>query len=85
MNFIMQNQTPKFNILLTTYEILMTDLEWLANIKWFLCIVDEGHRLKSKTTQLTKSFDYLDSPRRILLTGTPIQNSMDELFNLLHF
>ena len=80
-----KRKTPKFNILLTTYEILMTDLEWLANIKWFLVIVDEGHRLKSKTTQLTKSFELLDAERRILLTGTPIQNSMDELFNLLHF
>eukprot|EP01083_Nonionella_stella_P144660 452020_1 len=80
-----KRKTPKFNILLTTYEILMMDLEWLANIKWFLCIVDEGHRLKSRSTQLAKSFEMLDAQRRVLLTGTPIQNSMDELFNLLHF
>ncbi|CAN0533724.1 unnamed protein product, partial [Ectocarpus sp. 12 AP-2014] len=58
----------------------------LKAIKWELLVVDEAHRLKagatSKVCQLTAS---LDTRHRLLLTGTPLQNTVDELFNLLQF
>ena len=78
-------RTTKFNILLTTYEICVTDVEWLADVKWQFLVVDEGHRLKNKTTKLAQAFEMMKIDRRLLLTGTPIQNSIGELFNLLMF
>ncbi|ETO14776.1 chromodomain-helicase-DNA-binding protein, partial [Reticulomyxa filosa] len=75
----------KFNVLLTTYEIVLSDAEYLAEIPWFLAVIDEGHRLKSTQTKLADAFKYIKPDRRVLLTGTPIQNSVQELFNLLSF
>jgi len=75
----------KFNILLTSYETCLTDLEHLYGMRWFFVVVDEGHRLKNKTSKLSEAFRQLKIDRRLLLTGTPIQNTVEELFNLLTF
>ncbi len=75
----------KFNILITSYEMLLTDFLYLEPIKWKYLIVDEGHRLKNKTARLMEAFDTLQIPRRLLLTGTPIQNNTTELWTLLNF
>lgn len=75
----------KFNILLTSYETCLTDLEHLFGLRWFFVVVDEGHRLKNKTSKLSEAFRQLKIDRRLLLTGTPIQNTVEELFNLLTF
>lgn len=69
----------KFNILITSYEMLLADLPDLESIKWKYLIVDEGHRLKNKTARLMEAFDQLKIPRRLLLTGTPIQVSHPSL------
>ena len=58
--------------MVTTCEIILQDVEWLADIKWFFCIVDEGHRLKSRKTKLFDAFKHLKCDRRILLTGTEL-------------
>eukprot|EP00808_Paulinella_micropora_P023964 g38931.t1 len=50
-----------------------------------LDFVDEGHRLKNKSNKLLEALNCLDCPRRLLLTGTPIQNSMNELFTLFNY
>ena len=75
----------KFNVLLTSYETCLTDLEHLYGMRWFFVVVDEGHRLKNKTSKLSEAFRQLKIDRRLLLTGTPIQNTVEELFNLLTF
>jgi SNF2 family DNA or RNA helicase len=48
-------------------------------------VVDEGHRLKNRQARLVEALSFLQVPRRVLLTGTPIQNNTLELFTLLNF
>ena len=78
---------PKFNILLTTYETLIADadLAALAAMRWRYVVVDEGHRLKNRASRILDALQQCNAERRLLLTGTPIQNSTAELFTLLNF
>lgn len=75
----------KFDVLLTSYEMINMDTITLKPIKWECMIVDEGHRLKNKDSKLFSSLKQFSSRHRVLLTGTPLQNNLDELFMLMHF
>ncbi|KAI3902301.1 hypothetical protein MKW92_048806 [Papaver armeniacum] len=75
----------KFDVLLTSYEMINLDSASLKPIKWECVIVDEGHRLKNKDSKLFISLKQYSSNHRTLLTGTPLQNNLDELFMLMHF
>ncbi|KAJ4827142.1 hypothetical protein Tsubulata_024448 [Turnera subulata] len=75
----------KFDVLLTSYEMINLDSASLKPIKWECMIVDEGHRLKNKDSKLFLSLKQYSSNHRVLLTGTPLQNNLDELFMLMHF
>ncbi|KAL3650669.1 hypothetical protein CASFOL_007072 [Castilleja foliolosa] len=75
----------KFDVLLTSYEMINMDSSSLKPIKWECMIVDEGHRLKNKDSKLFNSLTQYSSRHRVLLTGTPLQNNLDELFMLMHF
>lgn len=75
----------KFDVLLTSYEMINLDSASLKPIKWECMIVDEGHRLKNKDSKLFMSLTQYPSRHRVLLTGTPLQNNLDELFMLMHF
>jgi SWI/SNF-related matrix-associated actin-dependent regulator of chromatin subfamily A protein 2/4 len=81
-----QMKGAKFNVLLTTYEYVIKDKAILAKIRWKYMIIDEGHRMKNhhcKLTQILNTF-YI-APHRLLLTGTPLQNKLPELWALLNF
>lgn len=75
----------KFDVLLTSYEMINLDTASLKPIQWECMIVDEGHRLKNKDSKLFHSLKQYSSRHRVLLTGTPLQNNLDELFMLMHF
>ncbi|KAK6927613.1 Zinc finger, PHD-finger, partial [Dillenia turbinata] len=75
----------KFDVLLTSYEMINLDTASLKPIEWECMIVDEGHRLKNKDSKLFSSLKQYSSNHRVLLTGTPLQNNLDELFMLMHF
>ncbi|KAK7377174.1 hypothetical protein VNO80_02594 [Phaseolus coccineus] len=75
----------KFDVLLTSYEMINSDSSSLKPIKWESMIVDEGHRLKNKDSRLFSSLKQYSTKHRVLLTGTPLQNNLDELFMLMHF
>ncbi|KAJ4952799.1 hypothetical protein NE237_029631 [Protea cynaroides] len=75
----------KFDVLLTSYEMINFDTTSLKPMKWACMIVDEGHRLKNKDSKLFLSLKQYSSRHRVLLTGTPLQNNLDELFMLMHF
>ena len=78
--------TSKFNVLVTTYETLLADIEYLSTFRWRVMITDEGHRLKSPTSKISVALrDGLDVEHNILLTGTPIQNNTHELWALMSF
>ncbi|KAL0227520.1 hypothetical protein RCL1_003664 [Eukaryota sp. TZLM3-RCL] len=76
----------KFQVCLTTYDFIMKDKKYLAKTYWLYIIVDEGHRMKNSGSKLTsilrKDFH---SRNKLLLTGTPLQNSLPELWSLLNW
>ncbi|KAJ3669650.1 hypothetical protein LUZ60_011600 [Juncus effusus] len=76
----------KFSVLLTHYDLIMKDKKFLKKVQWFYLIVDEGHRLKNHDCALSRAIvSGYRIKRRLLLTGTPIQNSLQELWSLLNF
>lgn len=79
------NNRLKFNVLLTTYEILLKDKSFLNAISWAVLGVDEAHRLKNDDSSLYRSLFDFNTFHRVLITGTPLQNSLRELWALLHF
>ncbi|MCH81223.1 helicase swr1 [Trifolium medium] len=77
----------KFNVLLTTYEYLMNkhDRPKLSKVHWHYIIIDEGHRIKNASCKLNAELKHYQSSHRLLLTGTPLQNNLEELWALLNF
>ncbi|XP_041475495.1 transcription activator BRG1-like isoform X1 [Lytechinus variegatus] len=79
-------RSTKFNVLLTTYEYVMKDKGFLSKIRWKHMIVDEGHRMKNHHCKLTQILNtHYSSHHRLLLTGTPLQNKLPELWALMNF
>ncbi|KAF2219730.1 SNF2-family ATP dependent chromatin remodeling factor snf21 [Elsinoe ampelina] len=75
-----------FQVLLTTYEFIIKDRPILAKVKWLHMIVDEGHRMKNANSKLSSTItQYYNTRYRLILTGTPLQNSLPELWALLNF
>jgi chromodomain-helicase-DNA-binding protein 7 len=79
------NKIYKFNVLVTTYEIIIADFSILKNIHWKYLVVDEAHRLKNKSSKLAENLKNFYYDNILLLTGTPIQNNLEELWSLLNF
>eukprot|EP01029_Cantina_marsupialis_P031516 TRINITY_DN912_c1_g1_i2.p1 TRINITY_DN912_c1_g1~~TRINITY_DN912_c1_g1_i2.p1 ORF type:complete len:1876 (-),score=622.51 TRINITY_DN912_c1_g1_i2:229-5856(-) len=79
-----QNQF-KFHILLTSHSILRTDREFLERVPWKALIMDEGHILKNQDSKLQVYLKDFTREHTVLMTGTPLQNSVDELWSLLNF
>ena len=74
-----------FPVVVTSYELCMNDRKFLANYQWRYIIVDEGHRLKNMNCKLVQELMTYNSANRLLITGTPLQNNIAELWSLLHF
>ncbi|KAL1917321.1 uncharacterized protein VTP21DRAFT_4977 [Calcarisporiella thermophila] len=75
----------KFDVLITTYEMVMPGAAQLKPIHWQVAIFDEAHRLKSKTSKVSEMLKQYRIAHKVLLTGTPLQNSTEELWALLNF
>ncbi|KAJ8599552.1 hypothetical protein CTAYLR_007117 [Chrysophaeum taylorii] len=83
---VAQHEKPNFSVLLTTYEYVMRDRAVLRKVDWQYIIVDEGHRMKNANSKFAQTLGNLyTAKRRLLLTGTPLQNSLPELWALLNF
>ena len=77
--------TFAFNILLVTYDVFLKDIEYMEKINWEVLVLDEGHRIKNGQGKKNQVFTNINAKHRIILTGTPIQNSLVELWALLKF
>ncbi|KID90960.1 SNF2-family ATP dependent chromatin remodeling factor snf21 [Metarhizium guizhouense ARSEF 977] len=76
----------RFQVLLTTYEYIIKDRPILSKIKWFHMIIDEGHRMKNSNSKLSATIQqYYVTRFRLILTGTPLQNNLAELWSMLNF
>lgn len=74
----------KFNVLVTTYEFIMYDRSKLSKLDWKYIIIDEAQRMKDRESVLARDLDRYRCQRRLLLTGTPLQNDLKELWSLLN-
>ncbi|KAL7751398.1 hypothetical protein RI367_003258 [Sorochytrium milnesiophthora] len=75
----------RFDVLITTYEMAMAGEKQLKPIQWRACVLDEAHKLKNKTSKISELLKLFHMDHKVLLTGTPLQNSLDELWALLNF
>uniref|UniRef100_A0A7E5A0P2 DNA helicase n=1 Tax=Panagrellus redivivus TaxID=6233 RepID=A0A7E5A0P2_PANRE len=75
----------KFHVLLTSYELINMDKAILSSIPWEALVVDEAHRLKNNQSTFFRTLSDFTINYRLLLTGTPLQNNLEELFHLLNF
>ncbi|ODV98494.1 hypothetical protein PACTADRAFT_48244 [Pachysolen tannophilus NRRL Y-2460] len=79
-------KAQNFQVLLTTFEYVIKDKPLLSKIKWVHMIMDEGHRMKNAQSKLSYTLtQYYHSDYRLILTGTPLQNNLPELWALLNF
>uniref|UniRef100_A0A803SZW9 DNA helicase n=1 Tax=Anolis carolinensis TaxID=28377 RepID=A0A803SZW9_ANOCA len=75
----------KFHVVITTFEMILADCPELKKIQWRCVIIDEAHRLKNRNCKLLEGLKLMCLEHKVLLTGTPLQNSVEELFSLLNF
>ncbi|KAL4872970.1 hypothetical protein BDV12DRAFT_161073 [Aspergillus spectabilis] len=85
--FIRGDPDLRCHVVITSYETMVDDSSRrvLSKIPWAGLIVDEGQRLKSDKSQLYEGLSKMNFPFKVLMTGTPLQNNIKELFNLLQF
>ncbi|TSK22805.1 Lymphoid-specific helicase [Bagarius yarrelli] len=72
-------------VVVTSFEISMIDRKYLQRFHWKYLIVDEGHRIKNLNCRLVQELKMLPTDNKLLLTGTPLQNNLSELWSLLNF
>ncbi|XP_074209056.1 DNA repair and recombination protein RAD54B isoform X3 [Camelus bactrianus] len=78
-------KSPFYSVLIISYEMLLRSLDQIKSIKFDLLICDEGHRLKNSAIKTTTALISLSCEKRIILTGTPVQNDLQEFFALIDF
>uniref|UniRef100_A0A4W5KM41 Chromodomain helicase DNA binding protein 3 n=1 Tax=Hucho hucho TaxID=62062 RepID=A0A4W5KM41_9TELE len=84
--FKLRREAPiKFHVLLTSYELVTIDQTSLKSIDWACLVVDEAHRLKNNQSKFFRRLNDYKIDHKLLLTGTPLQNNLEELFHLLNF
>ncbi|KAF3940946.1 hypothetical protein ABW19_dt0205495 [Dactylella cylindrospora] len=77
--------TEDFDVCIASYEMVMREKNHLKKFAWKYMIVDEAHRIKNEDSSLSKIVRMFDSQGRLLITGTPLQNNLHELWALLNF
>ena len=79
----LRDQALNADLVLTTYPLLARDKAWLADQNWPLVILDEAHTLKNPAAQMTKALRAIPAAGRIALTGTPLENSLQDIWTLI--
>ena len=74
-----------FDVLVTTYEMCLREKSALRKLSWEYIVIDEAHRIKNADSQLSQAVRSFSSRARLLITGTPLQNNLMELWSLLNF
>jgi DNA helicase INO80 len=82
---ITYTKESEFHVLVTSYQLVVQDAQYFQKVKWQYMILDEAQAIKSSQSSRWKNLLGFHCRNRLLLTGTPIQNNMQELWALLHF
>ena len=80
-----RSSVKKNSVVVISYETLRADIEWLKEINWLYIILDEGHAIRNRTSKLALAAKALVGSHRLILSGTPIQNSVNELWAMFDF
>lgn len=78
-------KVKKHNLVVASYDIVRNDIEFFSSFRWNYCILDEGHIIKNGKTKISKAIKQLKANHRLILSGTPIQNNVLELWSLFDF
>ncbi|KAM3873330.1 DNA repair and recombination protein RAD54B [Diretmus argenteus] len=73
------------SVLVISYEMLLRSLEQVQKLEFGLVICDEGHRLKNSNIKISSALSGLSCQRRVILTGTPVQNDLQEFYAIIEF
>jgi DNA excision repair protein ERCC-6 len=72
-------------LIITTYDQVRTKLEALLSFRWQYLILDEGHKIRNPDARITLAVKQFDTPHRLIMSGSPIQNNLTELWSLFDF
>jgi SNF2 family DNA or RNA helicase len=75
----------KFNVFLTTYQTAVRDVEKLKDVAFSVLLVDEAHLMKNAETRISRAVKLLQSKHRLALSGTPVENRLEDLRSLFDF
>lgn len=81
----LRTQIKNHNLIVASYDIIRKDIDFFQTIHWNYCILDEGHIIKNGKTKCSKAIKQLFANHRLILSGTPIQNNVLELWSLFDF
>ncbi|KKY33641.1 putative chromatin remodelling complex atpase chain isw1 [Diaporthe ampelina] len=78
-------ESEDFDVCITSYEMILREKSHLKKFAWEYIIIDEAHRIKNEESSLAQVIRLFNSRNRLLITGTPLQNNLHELWALLNF
>ncbi|OMO61314.1 SNF2-related protein [Corchorus olitorius] len=81
----LREQFDKHNVIITSYDVVRKDADYLGQLLWNYCILDEGHIIKNAKSKITLAVKQLKAQHRLILSGTPIQNNIMDLWSLFDF
>lgn len=81
----MQEQMREYDVVIMSYDILRNDIDQLKAFTFNYCVLDEGHIIKSGKTKITQAVKQIQANHRVILSGTPVQNNVLELWSLFDF
>ncbi|KAJ1949722.1 TATA-binding protein-associated factor mot1, partial [Linderina macrospora] len=84
-SLVPQIAANKADVVIMSYDVVRNDIEYLQGQNWNYCVLDEGHVIKNAKTKLTQAVKRVKARRRLILSGTPVQNNVIELWSLFDF
>ena len=82
---MVRGEESHYDVVITTYEMYLAELHAFSRIRWNVLILDEAHRIKNEDSSTTTNVRRVNATQRFLVTGTPLQNNLRELYALLNF
>lgn len=76
---------PQYDVVITSYDVVRNDFAQLSGLSWLYCILDEGHLIKNSKSKVSVAVKSIKAHHRLILSGTPIQNNLLELWSLFDF